>query len=102
MKSKIEQAISEYKNLFLSVNNPNLNFSVWIHDETPVTSFYRFEKCAVITLYKHAKGRGNAPTIVVERGGSLYSYIETEVDSMIKGIHPHPKLAKQIFPESTT
>jgi len=98
MKARIEQAITEYKALFNSVENNKLDFSVWIHDETPVSSFYRFDRCAVITLYKHAKGRGNAPTIIAERGGALYTYIENEIDSMIKGIAPYPQLARKIHP----
>ena len=98
MQSRIKQAITEYKALFNSAGNQTLDFSVWIHGETPVTSFYRFDHYAVITLYKHAKGRGSAPTIVAERGGSLYSYVEVEVDSMIKGIAPHYPLAVQIYP----
>ncbi|MGU3192121.1 hypothetical protein ACVYF0_16765 [Vibrio cholerae] len=98
MEGRIKQAITEYKTLFKSVPNSTLDFSVWIHDETPVSSFYRFDGCAVITLYKHAKGRGNAPTIVAERGGALYTYIENEIDSMVKGIEPHEQLARKIFP----
>lgn len=101
MEARIKSAIAEYKALFKSLHNESLKFSVWIHDETPVTSFYRFDHCAVITLYKHAKGRGNAPTIVAERGGSLYTYIESEIDSMIEGVSPYPKLARKIFPELT-
>lgn len=99
MESRIRQAIEEYKTLFASVTNTSLDFSVWIHDETPVSSFYRFDRCAVITLYKHAKGRGKAPTIVAERGGALYTYIESEVDSMVKGIEPYKQLARKIFPK---
>lgn len=100
MEAKIRLAITEYTALFTSLNNSTLDFSVWIHDETPVSSFYRFDRCAVITLYKHAKGRGNAPTIVAERGGALYTYIENEIDSMIMGITPYKQLARKIFPAS--
>lgn len=101
MSSRISQAIEEYKALFSSVNNSSLDFSVWIHDETPVSSFYRFDRCAVITLYKHAKGRGNSPTLVAERGGSLYSYIESEIDSMVKGADNYKKLARKIYPSNS-
>lgn len=54
MEGRIRQAIIEYKALFASVANTKLDFSIWTHDETPVSSFYRFDRCAVITLYKHA------------------------------------------------
>lgn len=98
MEGRIRQAITEYKSLFTSITNKKIDFSIWIHDETPVSSFYRFDRCAVITLYKHAKGRGNAPTIVAERGGTLYTYIESEIDSMVKGIDPYKQLARKIYP----
>lgn len=98
MKGRIQQAITEYKALFASVNNNSLDFSVWVHNETPLTSFYRFDRFAVITLYKHADGRGDTPTLIAERSGSLYTFIENEVDSMVKGIHPHTPLATKIYP----
>ena len=97
MQSRIKQAIVEYKAIFNSINNTSLDFSVWTHTETPVTSFYRFDLCAVFTLYKHSKGRGNVPTFVAERGGTLYDYIENEVDAMIKGCSPNDALATMIF-----
>lgn len=101
MTGRVQQAITEYKALFASVNNNTLDFSVWIHDETPLTSFYRFDRFAVVTLYKHAGGRGDTPTLIAERGGSLYSFLENEVDAMITGIHPHQALATRIFPPTT-
>lgn len=98
MRSRIMEAISEYKLLFASVNNDTLNFSIWIHNQTPLTSFYRFDRAAVITLYKHAGGRGETPTLIAERGGGLYSFIENEVDAMVKGVHPNGALATKIYP----
>lgn len=98
IKSRIVDAIEEYKSLFASVNNETLNFSIWVHNKTPLTSFYRFDRNAVITLYKHAGGRGETPTLIAERGGGLYSFIENEVDAMVKGVHPHSALAQKIFP----
>ncbi|QDQ24944.1 hypothetical protein FNU76_00490 [Chitinimonas arctica] len=85
MSERIKSAISEYKSLFAAVNNSTLDFSIWIHDENPVTSFYRFDRIAVLTLYKHARGRGNVPTLISDRDGSLYNYVESEIDAMIKG-----------------
>lgn len=98
MADRVLHAIEEYKSLFLSPKNATLDFSIWVHNEIPITSFYRFDKCAVLTLYKHAKGRGNVPSLIAERGGSLYGYIEAEVDSLIKGIQEQPPLAKKIYP----
>jgi hypothetical protein len=95
---RIKDAIQDYKDLFLSVGNPDLDFSIWLHCENPVTSFYRFDRCAVVTLYKHARGRGNVPTLVVERYGTLYNYVEAEIDALIKGDHEKQALARQVYP----
>lgn len=42
-------------------------------------SCYRFDGVAVLALYKHKKARGNVPTLVVNRGGSLYEFVEEEL-----------------------
>jgi hypothetical protein len=98
LAEKIKAAIEESKNIFVNANNQKSDFTVWVHEENPVTSFYRFDNIAVVTLYKHARGRGNVPTFTAERGGTLYNYVEAEVDGMIKGIETHSALAKKIYP----
>lgn len=102
MSQRIKDAIGDYRALFSSVGNPDLDFTVWIHHEDPVTSFYRFDRMAVVTLYKHARGRGNVPTLVAERYGTLYSYVEAEVDALVKGSNEKAPLATKIYPEVTT
>lgn len=98
MSQRIKDAIQDYKTLFASAGNPDLDFSVWVHHENPVTSFYRFDRLAVVTLYKHARGRGNVPTFVAERYGTLYSYVEAEIDALIAGGTERAPLATKIFP----
>jgi len=95
---KINNAIEEFKNIF---DNSKADFSIWMHEENPVTSFYRFDNVAIVTLYKHARGRGNVPTFIAERGGDLYRYIEAEVDGMTKETS-HQALAKKIYPSSNS
>ncbi|KWE84935.1 hypothetical protein WL81_26295 [Burkholderia ubonensis] len=94
---KIDTAQREFKGIFTAAES-HADFSIWTHHETPVTSFYRFDNVAVVTLYKHARGRGDTPTIVAERPGGLYSYIENEVDAMVKGVGGHAPLATCVFP----
>jgi len=94
LAEKVRLAISEMKAIFATATN----FSVWVHEENPVTSFYLFDNVAVVTLYKHARGRGSVPTFVAERGGTLFGYVQAEVEAMIKGLETHGPLAKQIHP----
>ncbi|KGS47752.1 hypothetical protein X961_4109 [Burkholderia pseudomallei MSHR5613] len=94
---KIDTAQREFRGIFTAIGS-NADFSIWTHHETPVTSFYRFDNVAVVTLYKHARGRGETPTIIAERPGALYSYIENEVDAMVKGAGGQAPLATRVFP----
>jgi hypothetical protein len=94
---KIETAQREFKAIFTAAGSI-ADFSIWTHHETPVTSFYRFDNIAVLTLYKHARGRGDTPTIIAERPGGLYCYIENEVDAMVRGVGGHSPLATRVFP----
>jgi hypothetical protein len=96
LADKVRVAISEMKDIFR-----NREFYVWVHEENPVTSFYLFDDTAVVTLYKHARGRGSVPTFVAERGGTLFNYVQDEVDAMVKGLETHGPLARQIFPSLT-
>ena len=98
LAEKVNVAIKEMKSIFAEAKNQTSNFSVWVHEENPVTSFYLFDNIAVVTLYKHARGRGSVPTFVAERGGTLFNYVSGEVDAMINGVDTHGPLAKQIYP----
>jgi hypothetical protein len=96
MKQKIEVAIAEFRGIFNTKENPGLDFSVWVHKQAPLYSFYRFNNVAVVTLYKHSYGRGDAPTMIAQRGGSMYSFLEADVDAMIKGAPNINPLARRL------
>jgi hypothetical protein len=49
-----------------------------------VFSFYRFDGMAVLALYKHQGGRGGVPTLLAERGGSLYDFVRDEWDGIVR------------------
>lgn len=96
MKQKIEVAIAEFGGIFDVSKNEKLDYSVWLHRQTPVYSFYRFENTAVFTTYKHSLGRGDTPTFIASRGGSLYRFIEEDVDALVKGTEGQRPLARRV------
>lgn len=98
LQDKINGAIDDLKNIFASADQAQSEFSVWVHEDNPVTSFFLFDSTAVVTLYKHSRGRGNVPTFVFDQGGSLFRYVETEVQAMVAGADGHPPLAKRLHP----
>ena len=98
VSERIQTAITDYKRIFASVAGRGGSFSIWLHSVTPVLSFYRFDNLYVLTLYRHARGRGNVPTIVAEKGGELSEFLDMEIKSMVKGTDGNGPLAKQVFP----
>lgn len=42
-------------------------------------SCYRFDTVAVLALYKHKKARGNVPTLVINKGGTLFDFVDEEL-----------------------
>lgn len=100
MKQKIEVAIAEFGGIFDITKNERLDYSVWLHRQTPVYSFYRFENTVVFTTYKHSLGRGDTPTFIASRGGSLYRFIEEDVDALVKGSEGQIPLARRLDPST--
>ena len=97
IRDKVNEAKREFSRIFTG-KGKKADFSVWLHDETPVHSFYRFDHVAVVSLYKHSQGRGPVPTFVAERGGSLYDYIEAEVRGMTQQVGDYAAQARKVLP----
>lgn len=49
---------------------------------TPLFAIYNFGRKAVFTMYRHKPGKGEVPTYIVQRGGTLYGFMENEFDSL--------------------
>lgn len=98
LAEKIRIAIEESSRIFRKHDPQGIRHSIWVHEESPAISFFLFDSVAVMTIYKHARGRGSAPTFTVERGGELFRYVESEVDAMVVGLEDEAPLARRLFP----
>lgn len=49
----------------------------------PLTSLYRFDNEAVITLYSHRRDHGDVPFILCRSGGSMYDFVRDEFRKLI-------------------
>jgi hypothetical protein len=58
--------------------------------EFPVYTYYRFGDVAVTVLYAQAAGRTDVPTLVYERGGSLYDFFTEQFDRLWKDASIRP------------
>lgn len=55
---------------------------------TPLFAIYNFGRKAVFTMYRHKPGKGEVPTYIVQRGGTLYGFMENEFDSLWEATVP--------------
>lgn len=94
IQARIREAHTEFVKMFSIANGATLG--VWYLPQNPVFSLYRFDNIAVIALYPHRQGRMAVPTIVVEKGGSMYDFITAEFEAMV---NDQAGLAKRVHPD---
>lgn len=79
LKSKIQEAVVDIRSL--PVADP-ASLQVYLRKGDLVFSCYRFDSRAVLTLYSHSRERRtNVPTFVMN-GGSLFTYVYTELEAI--------------------
>ncbi len=83
VESRIQEAEGYFNELGGEQTNESVKITVWLLRAVPVFSFYRFDNIGILALNKHRKGRGNVPTFVCEKGGSLYEFICEEFEAMV-------------------
>jgi hypothetical protein len=81
VRKRILESERELRDTFKAADGKARSLSVWFYKRYPVISFYRFSQAAVFSFYKHRRGRGDVPGFVVKRGGTLYRFIEAEIDA---------------------
>jgi hypothetical protein len=81
VKNRINKAYEYFENL--EVDYPG-KVSVWFLRAAPQLSFYIFEHTAVLALSSHRQGQISVPTLVGEKGGYLYNYLQSEFDAMVR------------------
>ncbi len=84
LRSLISEATSDFLSLRPTDAAQGGSVEIWHLPATPVFSFYRFDGVGILALYNHRKDRAPVPTFVCEMGGTLYDYIRTEFEAMIR------------------
>jgi len=95
VKKRIKDASDDFQEKFR--NGCKASCSLWYIPLAPLFSFYRFDDIIILSLFKHRSGRGGVPAFEVQRGGSLYEFIDQEIKAFIDGDEP---LARCIFRSS--
>ncbi len=96
IRTRILEATDDFIGIFNNPPKTVADFSLWYTPTTPLFSLYRFDSISIITLHTHRSGRWNIPVFMVEKGGSIYEFIEQEFEAFVDGQH---RFARQIFPK---
>ncbi len=88
--TRVNEAINELNSIF---HNCKAKYSLWYLTTTPIFSFYRFDDTIILALYKHGKNREQIPVFQFTRGGDLYKFVESELNTILDEKNG---LAKQI------
>lgn len=100
VRTDIEDTVTDLMNIFAEpfkdrADKSPPNFSLYFCSKSPVFTFYRFDKLAVMALYKHLSGKGGIPVFVVEKGGSLYDFVVQEMHGFVD---PDGGTATRVYP----
>ncbi len=76
----LQAAVKEAREAYLAMRAPDgARISVFKRAGDHTFSCYRFDTVAVLALYRHKKARGNVPTLVLNKGGALYDFVDEEL-----------------------
>jgi hypothetical protein len=76
----LRAAVRETREAYLGMRvDGGATISVFKRPGDHTYSCYRFDTVAVVALYKHKKARGNVPTLVFNKGGTLFDFVNEEL-----------------------
>lgn len=81
VQAEITDAIQFFHGIFES-DTARAKYTLCLLKQPPVFSAYRFDGRAIIAFYKHRHGRGGVPSLIVKKGGSIFSFISHELDAL--------------------
>lgn len=79
MQSLINESIKSFKNY---KDNKNLSINLWLLDDPPLYSMYRFDNVIIFSLFTH-RDNVSVPTFFYGSPGTLYDYYIDEFNSLI-------------------
>lgn len=73
MKEKISSAIDIFE---------KLKAEIYLYDDILKTTFYMYDDTAIIAPFHHKKQKSPVPALRIEKGGKLFEFIESEINSI--------------------
>lgn len=93
---RIGEAKSEFERLFADEAREHFRWSIWYVPRTPLYTCYRFDDICILSLYRHRE-RGEVPTLILKRGGTLFDFACEDFHSFLRGPSPRARLVAGEF-----
>jgi hypothetical protein len=93
---RIREAREEFERLFSEEGGEHFRWSIWYLPRTPLYTCYRFDDICILSLYRHRR-RGEVPTLILKRGGTLFDFACEDFHSFLRGPSPSAKLVAGHF-----
>lgn len=62
----------------------NLHANIFLYQGTLHSSYYLLDNIAFMSFFRHSKEKGEVPALKIQKNGHMYSFVEKEIDEMIK------------------
>jgi hypothetical protein len=80
-KKYFQKTCEYFRNL--SNKFPSAHIEIWFIPQLPSFSVFRFDDSAVVALYSHRRAQVGVPTFICDKGGDLFKYATSEIDSVV-------------------
>lgn len=90
-EADVVRAIGETKDAFSRMATEAAardRLEIWVVPLAPLFTFYRIDQKAVMATYRHKRGRGTVPALVMDSSGFLYEFVSQEFDALLSPPSP--------------
>lgn len=82
IKDRINNAIAFFKRLKVSYS---ADINIWVIDEPPIYSLYRFDNEMIIATFKHRKMKEiSVPTFICDNSGTIFQFYQEEFNDLME------------------
>lgn len=82
LRTRIDEAVSEFAAIFNAEQDGAERLTILSASIFPVYSFYQLENTVIVTFYALDKGKKEVPTLVFEKGGTLFNFFVSDFNAV--------------------
>lgn len=76
---RVSNAISDYLS-YIPMSKKKGRLKIYLAKKNFTWSSYRFDNVALLSFYSHGLVKGQSPTLLIRRGGTMFGYVSSELE----------------------